>query len=62
MTRSLAALAFVAVFSSAASAGTVPVVKRDAVQSAAPKYFVTANLNKLVFWHVPSRDSDRPQR
>ncbi len=62
MTRCLSALALVAVFSSAASAGTIPVVKRDAVRGSAPKYLVTANLNKLVFWHVPARDGDRPQR
>lgn len=62
MTRSLSALALVAFFVSAASAGTVPVVKRDAVHAPAPNYLVTANLNKLVFWHVPSRGSDHAQR
>ncbi len=62
MARSLSALALIVLFSSTASAGTVPVVKRDAVQAPAPKYLVAANLNKLVFWHLPSRDSDHAQR
>ena len=55
MTRPVLVALFAALVSTAASAGTVSVVKRDAVQPVS-KYAVAANLNKLVFWHVPSRD------
>ncbi len=55
MTRTVLFLAFAALFSTAATAGTVPVVRHETVQST-PKYLVSANLNKLVFWRVPSRD------
>lgn len=55
MARPLLALSFAALFSAAATAGTLPVIKRGVEQST-PKYLVSANLNKLVFWHVPSRN------
>lgn len=62
MIRIVPALVASLLLTSAAVAGPMASDRQVSVRTAAPRYVVSANLNKLVFWHVPDRGMGSAQR